>query len=71
MAEVLQWVEDCFCALLGLGFFLTPGVVFWLALIGVVVIFQRISHTDLYQIVHDTIRESLRPFTQKLDGKTE
>lgn len=62
MAEVLQWVEDCSRALLGLTFFLTPGVVFWLVVIGVVMIFQRISHTDLYRSVHDAIWECLQPF---------
>jgi len=62
MAEVLLWVENCSRALLGLIFFLTPGVVFWLVVIGIVIVFQRISHTDLYRIVRDTIRESLQPF---------
>jgi hypothetical protein len=41
MAEILQWAGNCFGAVLGLIFFLIPGTVFWLVVIGGIVFVHR------------------------------
>lgn len=43
MAEILEWVGECLRVLVASIFALTPGIVFWLVVIGVVAIVQRWS----------------------------
>jgi hypothetical protein len=66
MAEVPRWCADLFRAMVGLIIMLCPGTVFWLVVIGIIAIVQRLSRTDLCQIVRDTIRESLKAVAQKV-----
>ena len=41
LGEVVRWAGDFFRAVLGLIIMLIPGIVFWLVVIGVIVIVQR------------------------------
>jgi hypothetical protein len=65
MGEVLRWVGDFFRVVVALVIMLTPGIVFWLVVIGIIAVIQRWSRTGLYQIVHDKIRESLKAIAQR------
>jgi hypothetical protein len=65
MGEVPRWCADLFRAMVGLTIMLCPGVIFWLVVIGIIAIIQRLSRTDLCQIVRDTVRESLKAVAQK------
>jgi len=58
MTEVLQWVGDCFHVVAAAIFALTPGTVFWLVVIGIVVITHRWSRTGLSDRMGQDPKES-------------
>lgn len=68
MAEILRLVAVWGRVAVAAIFALTPGMVFWLLVIGVIVAIQRVRHTRLYQNVCDRIRSILKPFAQKTVG---
>lgn len=70
MAEVLRWVGDCFRVVVATIFFLTPGMVFWLVVIGVIVAAHRSKGTGLYKTIRDKTQERLRLVARKVAGKT-
>ena len=47
MTEFIQWAGDCFRVVAAALFALTPGAVFWLVVVGIVVMTQRWSRTGL------------------------
>jgi hypothetical protein len=46
--EVLWWVGDGFRAVVGTMIMLTPGIVFWLVVVGIIAIIQRWGRAGLY-----------------------
>jgi hypothetical protein len=70
MAEVLRWVGDCFRVVVATIFFLTPGMVFWLVVVGVIAAVHRSKGTGLYKTIRDKTQERLRLVTRKVAGKT-
>jgi Na+/H+-dicarboxylate symporter len=66
MGEVLRWAGDFSRAMVALMIMLTPGIVFWLVVIGIIAIIHRLSRTGLYQIVRDEIWENLKAFARKV-----
>lgn len=71
MGEVLRWAGDFFRVVVALIIMLTPGIVFWLVVIGIIAIIQRWSRTGLYQVVQDKIRESLKAIAQREAASTK
>lgn len=68
MAEIFRWAAACGRVAVAAIFALTPGMVFWLLVIGVIVAIHRVRHARLYQSVCDRIRAILKPFIQKTVG---
>jgi membrane-bound metal-dependent hydrolase YbcI (DUF457 family) len=66
MGEVLRWAGGFFRVVLAVIIMLTPGIIFWLVVIGIIAIIQRLSRTGLYQIVRDKIQESLKAVARKV-----
>ncbi|TEU16474.1 MAG: hypothetical protein E3J21_10650 [Anaerolineales bacterium] len=60
MGEVLQWAGDFLRVVVATMIMLTPGIVFWLVVIGIIAIIQQWNRTGLYQTIQDKIQESLR-----------
>jgi len=71
MTEIFRWAAACGRVAVAAIFALTPGMVFWLLVIGVMVAIQRVRHTRPYQSAGDRIRAILKPFTQKTIGNTK
>ena len=69
MLDVLWWVGDGFRAVVGTMVMLTPGIAFWLVVVGIIAIIQRGRYTGLYQIVWDKIQYNLRIVAQKVTPK--
>jgi len=59
MGEVLRWAGDFLRVVVAVMIMLTPGIVFWLVVIGIIAIIQQWSSTGLYQTVQGKIQESL------------
>jgi UPF0716 family protein affecting phage T7 exclusion len=66
MTEVLGFAADGFRVIVAGIFALVPGIAFWLAVIGLLLIIQWVSQAPLYQIAQNKIRESLKPVTRKV-----
>lgn len=56
MAEVLHWAGTCLRAVLGVIFILTPGVAFWLVVLGLLAMVRWIGRSNLYQIARSKLQ---------------
>jgi hypothetical protein len=50
---VLQLAGTCVRATLGLAVMAAPGVLFWLVVVGIVVVIQRVCHVNLFRTIRD------------------
>jgi hypothetical protein len=55
MAEVVEVAGICLRVVLGVIFMLTPGMVFWLAVVGIGLAIQRICRADLLRRSRDVL----------------
>jgi hypothetical protein len=53
MEELLNYAETCLHVVLAVVFFVTPGMVFWLVVAGLVAAVQRFTHSNLYLTVRN------------------
>ena len=60
MGEALRWAGDFLRVVVAVMIMLTPGIVFWLVVIGIIAIIQQWSRTSLYQTVQGKIQENWR-----------
>jgi hypothetical protein len=50
---VLHLAGACVRATLALAVMVTPGVLFWLVVVGIIMVIQRVCHADLFRTVWD------------------
>ena len=53
IAEVVEWAGICLRVVLGVIFMLAPGIVFWLAVVGIVAVIRQVGHADLLRSGRD------------------
>lgn len=56
MVEVMQWAGICWRVVLAVIFFVTPGIAFWLVVVGLAILIRRFLRSNTWQIVRNKVR---------------
>ncbi len=61
MEEMLNWAGICLRVVLAVVFLVTPGMVFWLVVTGLLIAVRRFRRSHLYLTVRNSVREAVSP----------
>jgi hypothetical protein len=56
MGELLNCAGTCLRVVLAVIFFVTPGMAFWLVVVGLVAAVRRFRHSNLYLALRNRVR---------------